>query len=187
MQIPFNMKFTYGDDMREVPEDATDLLKGIEWLNEELIRVSPVDTLQSAVILLNLCVYGRISGDYKAAQTCGLDALKVFSEYKKSEEAFLTKLRLAQVCHYQGKFAKANDVYSQALETVEKSKSQQVKKYSEFILFHWGCMKFEQRFYGEASSLFARALDERLILGDIEKIQQAQQAMGRVNDKLLNI
>lgn len=184
IDIPFNMNYSYSDNLREVPEDSTQMLKGVDWLNEELIRVSPIDQLQSAMLLHMLCVYCRITGDYKSAETCGKDAIKVFKEKGKSELGFFMKLRMAQVFHYKNSYSTAGDIYTQALETIEKSKSAQVKKYLEFVLFHYGCLKFERKFYAEANSLFSRALDARLIAGDIQKIKDTEYALRLVNEHL---
>ncbi len=184
IEIPHNMNFTYNDELREVPEDSTQMLKGIEWLNEELIRVSPTDALQSALVLHNLCVYSRITGDYKTAETCGKDAINVFKEKGKSELVFFMKLRMAQLFHYKKNYTQADEIYVKAQKTIEKSKSAQVKKYFEFVLFHLGCLKFEKGFFAEANSLFARALDERLIAGDLQKIQACEKALRLVNEKI---
>lgn len=182
--IPFNMEFSYGDDLREVPEDTHQMKKGLDWLQDKLVELGPDDNKKAAVLLSHIGGFARIMGDFDLSEKCYLDAARVFEELKMSEQVFATKLRLAVTYQYKGNHTKSSEIYSKAIQVIRSSKSQSVKAYLDFALQHYGKQKFEMKLYQDALDLFMETLELRIIKGDLELISSTEFAISKTREKL---
>ncbi len=182
--IPFNMNFSFGDDLREVPEDSEQMRKGLDWLQDKIVELAADEGSKAGVILSQIGGYARIMGDLSLSEKCYLDAIKVFEELKKSEQVFAMKLRLAIVFQYKGNFTKSSEIYTKCIELTRTSKSSAVQSYLDFALHHFGKQKFEQGFYSEALDLFMEAYELRIIKGDLSLISSTELAVNKTKEKL---
>ncbi len=182
--IPFNMNFSFGDDLREVPEDSHQMKKGLDWLQDKLVELGPEDNKKAAVILSHIGGYARIMGDLELSEKCYLDAIKVFEELKMSEQVFASKLRLAVTYQHKGNTSKSSEIYTKAIKVIKGSKSQSVRGYLDFALQHYGKQKFEQKLYQEALNLFMEAYELRIIKGDLELLSSTELAISKTREKL---
>lgn len=183
-EIPFNMNFLFGDDLREVPEDTEQMRKGLDWLQDKLVEIAADESAKAAVILSQIGGYARIMGDLKLSEKCYVDAIKVFEELKKTEQVFAMKLRLAIVYQYKGNFTKSSEIYTKAIQMIRSSKAQAVQGYLDFAIHHYGKQKFEQGFYSEALELFMEAYELRIIKGDLSLISSTEFAINKTKEKL---
>lgn len=182
--IPFNMEFSYGDDLREVPEDTHQMKKGVDWLQDKLVEIGPDDNKKAAVLLTHLGGFARIMGDYDLSEKCYLDAARAFEELKMSEQVFATKLRLAVTYQHKGNTTKSSEIYMKAIKMMKESKSQSVRSYLDFALQHYGKQKFEAKLYQEALDLFMEAMELRIIKGDLDLISSTEFAIAKTREKL---
>jgi tetratricopeptide (TPR) repeat protein len=182
--IPYNMSFSYGDDLREVPEDSEQMRKGLDWLQDKIVELAPEDTKKSAVLLSMIGGYARIMGDLDLSEKCYHDAIKAFEELKATEQVFAAKLRLAVTYQFQKKYSKSTEIFEKAIKIMRSSKSPAVRNYLDFALQHFGKQKFEQGFYAEAMDLFMEALEQRIVKGDLELISSTELAINKTKDKL---
>lgn len=182
--IPFNMKFSYGDDLREVPEDSEQMRKGLEWLQDKIVEVGSDDPKKSAVLLSQIGGYARIMGDFDLSEKCYLDAIKSFEELKATEQVFAAKLRLAVTYLHQRKFTKSTEIFEKAIKIMRGSKSPAVRNYLDFALQHFAKQKFEQGFYKEALDMFMETYELRLIKGDLELLASTEFAINKTKAKI---
>lgn len=182
--IPFNMNFSYGDDLREVPEDSEQMRKGLDWLQDKIVELGPDDTKKAAVLLSQIGGYARIMGDLDLSEKCYLDAIKAFEELKASEQLFAAKLRLAVTFQYQRKFSKSTEIYEKAIKIMRTSKSPAVRNYLDFALQHYAKQKFEQGFYSEAMDMFMETLELRIVKGDLDLVASTELAINKTKEKL---
>ncbi len=166
-EFPFNMNFTYGDDLKEVPEDAVAMKKGADWLQEKIDELDESDKVQQTILLSQLSGFARILGDLDLAETSIVQAIEILKEFKREDQIFAMNLRLAIVYQYRANFAKADQIYTSSLKEIETSGDKKLKKYHDFVLQHYGKLKFDQGFYKEALDYFMRAYEERIVKGDL--------------------
>lgn len=181
--IPFNMKFNYGDDLREVPEDSEQMRKGLAWLQERLEEIGAEETAKASVLLNHISGFARIMGDFELAEKSIIDALRILEELGKKEQVFAMKLRMAIIFHYQKRFSKAEEIFSKALDLVRKG-NKGAKKYSDFIFHHYGKLKFDQKFYRDSLDLFMEAYEARMVKGDLELLASTERAITSCRVKL---
>lgn len=182
--IPFNMNFSYGDDLREVPEDSEQMRKGLDWLQDKVVELGPDDSKKAAVLLAQIGGYARIMGDFELSEKCYLDAIKAFEDLKASEQVFATKLRLAVTFQYQRKFSKSTEIYEKAIKIMRSSKSASVRNYLDFAIQHFGKQKFEQGFFSEALDYFMEAYELRIVKGDLDLVASTEFAINKTKEKL---
>lgn len=182
--IPYNMKFSYGDDLREVPEDSEQMRKGLDWLQDKIIELAPDDTKKAAVLLAQIGGYARIMGDFDLSEKCYHDAIKSFESLKATEQVFATKLRLAVTYQFQKKFTKSTEIYEKAIKIMRSSKSPAVRNYLDFALQHFGKQKFEQGFFQEALDFFMETYELRIVKGDLDLVASTEFAINKTKEKI---
>ncbi len=186
-EFPFNMNFTYGDDLKEVPEDAVAMKKGADWLQEKIDELDESDKVQQTILLSQLSGFARILGDLDLAETSIVQAIEILKEFKREDQIFAMNLRLAIVYQYRANFAKADQIYTSSLKEIETSGDKKLKKYHDFVLQHYGKLKFDQGFYKEALDYFMRAYEERIVKGDLELLSSTEFAIAQTRKKVENV
>jgi len=181
--IPFNMKFDYGDDLREVPEDSEQMRKGLGWLQERLEETNAEEAAKASILLNHISGFARIMGDFDLAEKSILGAISILEDLGKKEQIFAMKLRMAIIFHYQKRFSKAEEIFSIALGLVRKGNKGAVK-YSDFIFQHYAKLKFDQKFYRDAMDLFMEAYEARMVKGDLELLASTEHAITICRSKL---
>ena len=181
--MPFNMSFHYGDDLREVPDDPEQMRKGIEWLQERLDGEGN-DDIQQAALMSQIGVFSRILGDLDNAEQMLIQAHTLLKEMGSPIHAFATNLRLAVVFQWRKNYSKSDDIYFKSLKKIRTSKDPKVLKYLDFVLQHYGKSKFEQGFFNEALELFMEGYEARLAKGDMDLISSTEAAISACRKKL---
>lgn len=184
LDIPFNMEFSFGDDLREVPEDSEQMRKGLEWLQDKLVELGPEDSSKAALLLTQIAGYARIMGDYTLSEKCFLDSIRVFEEAGKTELVFANKLRMAVLYQHQKNYTKSSEIYTKSIHFIRNSKNSKVKNYLDFALQHYGKQKFEQKMFKEALDLFMEAYELRLAKGDLDLMSSTEIAINAAKEAL---
>ena len=184
MEYPHNMNYTYGRDLKEVPEDAVAMKKGLDWLLEKLESTPAEDKVELIKVNSQISNFARILGNLDLAETCIVDAISLLKEFDREDQVFAMNLRLGAIYHYQKNYIKAEEVFSSSLKAVEQGTISKIGKYSDFILYSYGKLKFEQGFFKEALDLFLAAYEQRLIKGDLELISATDFAIAETRKHL---
>jgi tetratricopeptide (TPR) repeat protein len=182
-EIPFNMNFTYGNDLREVPDDPEQMRKGVDYLKEKLEEEQDGGAAEAA-LRSQLAGYCRIMGDLELAKEHYQKAKDILKEAGKEQHIFAIQLRMAIVYQWDGRFKNADEIYSKSIEKSRRSSDKTIQKYLDFALQHYGKSKFEQGQFDSALDCFMEALELRLIKGDLTLIESTQKAIEVTRSKL---
>ena len=182
--FPFNMYYSYGEDLREVPDDAVAMKRGLEWLQDQLIEIPEEDKVQQTILLSQISGFARIIGDLDLAEQSLIQAIELLKDFKREDQIFAMKLRLAIVYQYRKSFTKAERIYSDSLKAIDTTTDSRIKKYHDFVFQHYGKLKYDQGFYKEALDFFMRAYEERIIKGDLELVSSTEFAIAQTRKKL---
>ncbi|MBC97918.1 MAG: hypothetical protein CME63_09220 [Halobacteriovoraceae bacterium] len=182
--FPFNMNYSYGEDLREVPDDAVAMKRGLEWLQDQLIEIPEEDKVQQTILLSQISGFARIIGDLDLAEQSLIQAIELLKDFKREDQIFAMKLRLAIVYQYRESFTKAERIYSDSLKAIGTTTDSRIKKYHDFVFQHYGKLKYDQGFYKEALDFFMRAYEERIIKGDLELVSSTEFAIAQTRKKL---
>ena len=170
--------------MREVPDDAVQMQKGLAWLENELMTSKNQATPKEAALLSQIGVYARILGDLDLAEDSFNKAIEILECAGRPDHILGVKLRLAIVHQFRGAYTKADNFYHNAIKAIRSSKDERVSKYLDFALQHLGKSRFEQKLYQESLDYFLEALEIRLMKGDIELIGSTEKAIAKIREKL---
>ncbi len=181
-EFPFNMNYSCAENLREVPEDAVAMKKGIDWLQTKIEGLEASDKVQQTILLSQVSTYARIVGDLDLAEQSLLKAIEVLKEFKRDDQIFAMNLRLGMI--YQGResFAKAEEIYRVSLK--ESASDQKLQKYEDIVLHQFGRLKYEQGFYKEALNYFMMAYEKRIIKGDLELLSTTEFAIAQTRKQL---
>lgn len=184
LDIPFNMNFSYGDDLREVPEDSEQMRKGLEWLQDKLVELGPEDAGKAAGLLTQIAGYARIMGDFPLSEKCFKDSIRVFEEAGKTELVFLNKLRMAVLYQHMKNYTKSSEIYTGAIKFIRASKSAKVQNYLDFALQHYGKQLYEQKRFKDALDHFMEAYELRLAKGDLDLMSSTEIAISKAKEAI---
>ena len=79
--FPFNMNYNYGEDLREVPEDAVAMKKGVDWIQGKVDELEESEKVQQTILLSQLSGFARIVGDLDLAENSLVQALEILKEF----------------------------------------------------------------------------------------------------------
>lgn len=177
--FPFNMNYTCAENLREVPEDAVAMRKGVDWLQGKLDELDPNDKVQETILLSQLSSFARIIGDLELAESSLTKAIEILTEFKRFDQVFAMNLRMGMVYQSGESYSKAEEIYLRSLKEYEASTDSKIKKYGDVIFHQYGRLRFEQGFYKEALDLFMRAYEERIVKGDLELLNATEFAIAQ--------
>ncbi len=183
-EFPFNMNYSCGENLREIPEDAVAMKKGLDWLQAKIDDLDPTDKVQHTILLSQLSSYARIVGDLDLAEQSLIQAIEILKEFNREDQIFAMNLRMAMVYQSGESYTKAEDIYRTSLREVENSTDKKIKKYGDIILHQYGRLRFEQGFFKEALELFMRAYEERIIKGDLELLSATEFAIAQTRKQI---
>lgn len=186
--FPFNMNYSCAENLLEVPEDAVEMRKGVDWLEEKIQSLEgpdkAKDKVQETILLSQLSGFARIIGDIELAESSLCKAIELLKEFKREDQVFAMNLRLGMIYQAKRNFSAAEDIYSSSLKKIKSSSDKKLKKYHDVILHQYGRLKFEQGFFQDALDYFLSAYEERLVKGDLEQLSATEYAIAQTRKKL---
>jgi len=188
--IPYNIDFTFDDNLREIPKDAEDMHRAINFLETRLIEESQDDyeRMRLSGIAGTLCL---ILGDYQMAEE-HINAAIASSNNLRDRRAQLRNLmRLAQVYQYRQQYDLADRIFKQVIQLVEASRdatqpdrNNPLVTELDMVYHEYGKCLFDQGDYEIALHLFEKALKIREYKQDEVLIASSQHAIQITNKKL---
>lgn len=178
------MNFSIGHDLREVPEDAVQMQKGVAWLEGELLKVRKNITVKEIGLVSQIGNFARILGDLDLAEQSFNKAIEVLEEAERPDLIFGVKLRLANVQQFRGEYQEADKYYKDAIEIMRKSNDERITKYLDYALEHLAQSLYEQELYDKSLESYLETLEHRLIKGDMDLIQAVEHAIAKIRKKL---
>ncbi|WP_246206688.1 tetratricopeptide repeat protein [Virgibacillus ihumii] len=170
--IPYNMKFTFGPNLREVPISKIQMLSGMIYIRERLNEFGEREQGKWYGLLGS---YLRIVGELEESEKHLKTAINICQNTDNKHGVFANRIRLAHTYQWWTKFDLSNKMFTDLLETAESDSN-----YSDFLDFvyeHYGKNLFDQAEFKGALEYFKKALELRLGKDDKELILSSESAV----------
>lgn len=177
-----NLKFSFDEELREIPDDITDVALAIGLLRLQAKETQ--DLTQKTTILGQLGGWLRIMGELDEAEEILKEALTLIDGMTKVNpmRQLAARLRLAHVYQWKKDFKKSTPMFLSVLQDAQdKSMPEDL---IAFIHQHLGKNFFDQSLYPEALSHFEKALEIRRQSGDQELIKSTSWAIEQTEQRL---
>ncbi|WP_439874340.1 hypothetical protein ACSLGG_23635 [Bacillus mycoides] len=164
MNIPFEMGYTFDENLREKPLSLAEMKQGIKVLKERLYEGSLYGKSCGLI-----GVYERIAGNLSESKHYLQKAIKYYTQTDSIKGLFINKLRLAHTYHWERNFSAANTIFTELLQTLPDFPA-----YEDFFYQHYGKRKLDEGDFHTALSYFQKALQIRLQKGNEELIHSTK-------------
>ncbi|MDC7975660.1 MULTISPECIES: hypothetical protein [Bacillus] len=164
MNIPFEMGYTFDENLREKPISLAEMKQGIAFLKEHLHEDSSYGKNCGLI-----GVYERIAGNLSKSKYYLQEAIQYYTQIENIKGIFINKLRLAHTYHWERKFPAANALFTELLQTLPD-----LPIYEDFFYQHYGKSKLDEGDFHTALSYFQKALQIRLQKGNEELIHSTK-------------
>ncbi|EEK81876.1 hypothetical protein bcere0010_45440 [Bacillus cereus ATCC 4342] len=114
-------------------------------------------------------VYERIAGNLSESKYYLQEAIKYYIQTDNTQGIFINKLRLAHTYYWERKFAAANTIFIELLQTLPD-----LPAYEDFFYQHYGKSKLDEGDFQTALTCFQKALQIRLQKGNEELIHSTK-------------
>lgn len=172
--IPHNMDFTFGPNLREVPISKIEMLYGMMHIMEQL-KNGQFNQEEQGMWNGLLGVYLRIVGELDESEKHLKTAIQIYKELEQSRRVFINTLRLAHTYQWWTKFDISNQMFSELREQAESDPD--LSDLLDFVYQHHGKNHFDQKEYETALSYFEKALDLRRNSQNEELIASTETAI----------
>lgn len=174
--IPFNMEFEVGEDLKEVPLDPGQMQKGTEWIKEKMAE-KDISLAKSAVLMGHIGVFCRILGDLEQSELMLKEALVIFENEELQPQIIQTEIRLASTYHWMKNYKGSTELLLDSIKKINKSSDAKSKKFLDFSYQHLGKLKLEQGFLEVSLDYFMKALETRVIKGEVSLVESTEKAL----------
>ncbi|OJE42252.1 hypothetical protein BAQ47_07455 [Bacillus tropicus] len=164
MNIPFEMGYTFDENLREKPLSLAEMKQGIVFLKEHL-HEGPLYGKNCGLI----GVYERITGNLSSCKYYLQEEIAYYTNLNNKEGLFVNKLRLAHTYHWGQNFHAANTLFTELQHMLPN-----VPTYKDFFYQHYGKSKLDEGYFHTALTYFQKALQIRLQKGNEELIHSTK-------------
>lgn len=172
--IPYNMKFKFGPNLREVPLSKIEMLSGMIYIKEQL-NSNNSSEYEKGRLHGMLGSFLRIVGELEDSENHLRIAIEISDSINNPEGVFANKLRLAHTYQWWNRFDVSNKMFAELLETAETNSD--YSNFLDFVYQHCGKNLFDQADFHGALNYFNKALEIRLEKGDKELIASSESAI----------
>lgn len=168
--IPFEMGYTFDENLREKPLSLEQMKQGITFLKTNLTTPGISYAKQCGLI----GAYERIVGNLSESKFYLQQAIEQCEISQHIQGRFINKLRLAHVYHWERNFKEAHKIFNELLHLLQQN---ELAVYKDFFYQHYGKCKIDEGDISTAFTYFQRALQIRLKKGDQELIDSTEQCI----------
>ena len=176
----FDMSFFIDDDLKEVPNNFTDMLKGIE-MYKEIVNVE-ADIHVKGKMLSKLGFYYNTVELYDESEKNLLNAIMIFNINNDAVNTIIAEIRLSRTFQNKGKLTDALNILTKLENTVDEDSG--IEDYRDFIYQHKGKVLYDIEKYDDAIKYFYSAMKIRKKKDNGELISSTQQAIDAVKKKV---
>lgn len=176
----FDMSFFIDDDLKEVPNNFTDMLKGIEMYKE--IVNGEADIHVKGKMLSKLGFYYNTVEMYDESEKNLLNAIMIFNINNDAVNTIIAEIRLSRTFQNKGKLTDALNILTKLENTVDEDFG--LEDYRDFIYQHKGKVLYDMEKYDDAIKYFNSAMKIRKKKDNGELISSTQQAIDAVKKKV---
>ncbi|MFD1360947.1 tetratricopeptide repeat protein [Lentibacillus salinarum] len=179
--IPHDMTFKFGPNLREIPLNKMDMLYGMMYLQKQL-NDTALDKHEKGKLHGLLGTYLRIVGELEESKQHLNMAIDSFRELDRKQSVFVNQLRLANTYQWHNDFDTSNQMFYELVEAAENDPD--YTQYKDFAYQHQGKNLFDQEKYREALDYFQKALELRKDHRNSELIHSTETAIEACEKKL---
>ncbi|MFC4559605.1 tetratricopeptide repeat protein [Virgibacillus kekensis] len=180
-EIPYNMKFTFGPNLREIPVNKMDMLHGMMYIQNELRKEDTSTNEEKGNLHGTLGSFLRIIGELDDSERHIKKAISIAENTGNIGSAFYNKLRLAHTHQWKNEFDISNRIFRELIDQAEEDPD--YSAYLDFAYEHQGKNLFDQGKYDQAIEYFQNALDIRKQDGNEELIKLTESAIESTRKK----
>ncbi|WP_246202655.1 tetratricopeptide repeat protein [Virgibacillus doumboii] len=178
--IPHNMKFKFGPNLREVPKDQMGMLQGMLYIKEQLNNDTYSDHEKSTMHGL-LGYFLRIIGEIEDSKKHLNTAIELAEKTDNQQSVFVNKIRLANTYQWENNFKVSNKMFEELMDTADKDPH--YRGYLDFVYEHYGKNLFDQKEFQRALDYFNKALEIRKEKGNEDLISATEHAIATCSYK----
>ncbi|WP_035436109.1 tetratricopeptide repeat protein [Bacillus sp. UNC322MFChir4.1] len=168
--IPFEMGYTFDENLREQPISLEQMKQGIAFLKTNLTTSGISYAKQCGLI----GTYERIAGNLSESKFYLRQAIEQYETSQHIRGLFINKLRLAHVYHWERNFEEAHKIFNELLHLLQQN---ELTTYEDFFYQHYGKCKIDEGNISTALTYFQKALQIRVKKGDQELIRSTEQCI----------
>ncbi|ALX49335.1 tetratricopeptide repeat protein [Lentibacillus amyloliquefaciens] len=183
VDIPHDMRFKFGPNLREMPMNKMDMLYGMMYLQKQLNDES-IEEDEKGKIHGMLGTFLRIVGELDESKRQLNQAIDIFRASGRKQSVFINQMRLANTYQWHNDFDTSNRMFAELLETAENDSD--YSEFKDFIYQHQGKNLFDQKKYEEALDYFRKALELQQDNRNKELIESTETAIETCEKKLNN-
>lgn len=180
MKQDFNLEYSFGDDLREIPKNPVQFDLAIEFLLKELNgdrgKLSLAKTHSKLGGLL------RIRARVEESLNHHLQAQLLLDGLREPRLYLVNQIRLATAHQFAGSFSLAISILDRCIEEI--SGENELGDLLDFAHQHLGKVYLESGDHPLAEAHFESALDLRLIKNDQDLIRSSRIALDALSSKL---
>lgn len=176
--IPYNMQFIFGPNLREVPVSKIQMLNGMIYIMEQL-KSNNFSEEERGKWNGILGSFLRIVGELEESEKHLRASIEIYNNLNNQQDVFTNKLRLAHTYQWWTNFEASNKIFTELLEIAETDID--YAHYLDYVYQHCGKNKFDQKDFQGALSFFEKALEIRLEKDDQELISSTESAIEACN------
>lgn len=179
--IPYDMKFIFGPNLREVPVSKIQMLSGMIHIMEQL-KKNDFDEEEKGKWNGMLGFFLRIVGELEESEKHLRKAIEIFSSINNREGVFTNKLRLANTYQWWTNFEASNKMFTELMEIAEINHD--YAHFLDYVYQHCGKNQFDQKDFQGALTFFEKSFELRMKKGDQELISLTETAIEACNYRI---
>jgi tetratricopeptide (TPR) repeat protein len=172
--IPYNISYSFDQDLRDVPEAPGDMARAVDFLQAQLAS-GEMSERDQARLLGQKGVLCRMLLRLEEAEEYCERAVAICRQLGDARCEFVNSIRLAHVYQWQGRFNESDSLFLWTLELCERGPD--LAGYLDFACQHYGKSLFDQGQYAQAIEMFERALEIREKKGDAALVESSRIAL----------
>ncbi|CAI8750012.1 hypothetical protein [Bacillus pseudomycoides] len=175
--IPFEMGYTFDENLREKPLSLAEMKQGITFLKTNLAHSDISYAKQCGLI----GVYDRIVENLSESKYYLQKAIERYEALQHTQGIFINKLHLAHVYHWESDFEKANEIFAELFHMLHQN---DLTNYEDFLYQHYGKSKLDEGDLNVALPYFQKALQIRMKKGNEELIRSTELCIQHCSSRL---
>lgn len=172
--IPYDMKFIFGPNLREVPVSKIQMLNGMIYIMEQL-KGDQLSEEEKGEWNGILGYYLRIVGELEESEKHLKASIRINNHLSNQQAVFINKLRLAHTYQWWTNYEVSNEMFRDLLEKAETDSD--FSHFLDHVYDHFAKNLFDQKDFPTALSYFKKSLDLRLEKNNSELISLSETAI----------
>lgn len=172
--IPNDMKFIFGPNLREVPVSKIQMLTGMIFIMDKL-KGDEFNEMDKAKWNGILGYYLRIVGELEESEKHLSASIQMYNKLGNQQAVFTNKLRLAHTHQWWTNYEFSNKLFEEL--RLQAETDEEYAHFLDHVYEHCGKNLFDQKYFSEALDFFKKALELRIKKNNPELIALSETAI----------